>query len=179
MISDECYISVDIEASGPIPGTFSMLSLGACLCDDQTITFESLFRPTSKQFIPEALEVTGLELDVLEIEGREPAESMTDFAQWVLAQAGSRRPVFVGLNAAFDWGFVNYYFHGYGIPNPFGIAPVDIKALYMGKFGTSWKEATSKQIAKRLCVDATGDHTALHDAIAQARLFNAVRASPA
>jgi ribonuclease T len=27
----EIYFSVDIEASGPIPGEYSMLSLGACL----------------------------------------------------------------------------------------------------------------------------------------------------
>ena len=26
-----CYISVDIETSGPIPGDYSLLSLGACV----------------------------------------------------------------------------------------------------------------------------------------------------
>ena len=31
--SDECYVSVDIEADGPIPGTYSMLSLGAAAFD--------------------------------------------------------------------------------------------------------------------------------------------------
>jgi ribonuclease T len=27
----ECLISVDVETSGPIPGDYSMLSLGACV----------------------------------------------------------------------------------------------------------------------------------------------------
>ena len=27
----DTYISVDIEASGPVPGEYSMLSLGACV----------------------------------------------------------------------------------------------------------------------------------------------------
>ena len=27
--SDECYVSIDIEADGPVPGLHSMLSLGA------------------------------------------------------------------------------------------------------------------------------------------------------
>src|SRR6266436_4496570 len=36
---DEAYISVDIEAAGPVPGEYSMLSLGACLVDSPEITF--------------------------------------------------------------------------------------------------------------------------------------------
>ena len=31
--SDECYVSVDIEADGPIPGAHSMLRLGAAAFD--------------------------------------------------------------------------------------------------------------------------------------------------
>jgi hypothetical protein len=33
------YVSVDIEASGPIPRRYSMLALGACLVDDPARTF--------------------------------------------------------------------------------------------------------------------------------------------
>ena len=31
MVHPECYISVDVEAAGPIPGTYSLLSIGACV----------------------------------------------------------------------------------------------------------------------------------------------------
>jgi hypothetical protein len=35
----DTFISVDVEASGPIPGEFSMLSLGACLVGQPTTSF--------------------------------------------------------------------------------------------------------------------------------------------
>lgn len=174
-MKEECFISVDIEASGPVPGLYSMLSLGACRCDDRSVAFEATLRPTTMRFVREALEVTGFDLAQLQKEGMEPAEAMAAFGSWVIETAGSRTPVFVGLNAAFDWAFVNYYFHLFELPNPFGFAPIDIKALYMGKFQTTWREATSKQIALALSVDVTPDHTAIKDAIAQAQLFEAVR----
>jgi len=174
MSEEECFISIDIEASGPVPGLYSMLSLGACSCADRSIVFEAIFRPTTMRFLPEALEVTGFDLAQLQKEGREPGEAMAAFRRWVIETAGSRTPVFVGLNAAFDWAFVNYYFHLFEIQNPFGFAPLDIKALYMGKFHTPWREATSKRISAKLSVHVTPDHTALTDAIAQAKLFEAV-----
>lgn len=31
---NECFISVDVETSGPIPGEFSLLSIGACVVPD-------------------------------------------------------------------------------------------------------------------------------------------------
>jgi len=33
MNPDELYVSVDVETSGPIPGEYSLLSIGACLVD--------------------------------------------------------------------------------------------------------------------------------------------------
>src|SRR5438552_192307 len=36
---EEVYISVDIEASGPIPGEYSLLSLGACVVCKMSETF--------------------------------------------------------------------------------------------------------------------------------------------
>ena len=174
MNKKECFISVDIEASGPVPGLYSMLSLGACLYDDRAVVFERNLRPTTMRFLPEALAVTGFDLTQLQNEGVEPSEAMAEFRQWVLDNVGSRAPVFVGLNAAFDWAFVNYYFNLFDIPNPFGFAPLDMKALYMGKFGTSWHEATSRRISAALSLEMTADHTALTDALAQAKLFGAI-----
>ena len=33
LINEECYVSVDVETDGPIPGVHSMLSLGAAAFD--------------------------------------------------------------------------------------------------------------------------------------------------
>jgi hypothetical protein len=35
----EIFISVDVETAGPIPGEFSLLSIGACDVDDESRSF--------------------------------------------------------------------------------------------------------------------------------------------
>ena len=37
MAKKEVFISVDIEASGPIPGEYDLLSIGMCLVDQPEI----------------------------------------------------------------------------------------------------------------------------------------------
>ena len=55
----EYFISVDIEAAGPIPGEYSMLSLGACSVFPPDVHFSCEFKPVSVKADPEALNVTG------------------------------------------------------------------------------------------------------------------------
>lgn len=172
---DLCFISVDVEASGPFPPAFSMLSIGACLVDDDSVTFRRLLRPISQLTDPKAMQVSRLSMEELSRTGLDPAGVMREFDQWVQAQAGSRTPVFVGLNAAFDWAFVNYYFLTYGSSNPFGFAPLDIKAYYAGATGVEWLEARSSRMAERLRATKRATHDALEDAIAQAELFRLTR----
>src|SRR5437588_8732133 len=98
-INDEIYFSVDIETSGPIPGEFSMLTLGACVVDQMDQTFEIALRPITMRVDEEALKVTGLSLEKLLLEGIEAETAMRSFKNWILTCAVKRRPVFVGLNA--------------------------------------------------------------------------------
>jgi ribonuclease T len=172
----EILISVDVETSGPIPGEYSMLSIGGCLVDDDSRSFSALLKPVSRKADPKALEVTGLSLDRLDAEGEEPAAAMKRFADWVVEvtpQGGT--PVFVGFNAPFDWSFVNYYFHHFLGSNPFGFAALDIKAFYMGATGCTWNETRSSDMAAKLRPLSRGDHDALHDAKFQAELFRLAR----
>lgn len=54
------YIIVDVEADGPIPAEFSMVSFGAVVFDDRLDrTFYGKTRPISDRFVPEALAVSG------------------------------------------------------------------------------------------------------------------------
>jgi ribonuclease T len=173
----ELYISVDVETAGPIPGEYSLLSIGACDVDDQSQAFSIELKPINSNADPKALEVTGLSLVDLAERGVDPATAMAAFATWATGLAGDRRAlVFVGLNAPFDWSFVNYYFHRFTGRNPFGFAALDIKALYMGVTGGSWADTRSSQMAKRLAPEHHGDHDALNDAKYQAELFRLVRA---
>ncbi len=167
----ECYISVDIETSGPVPGIYSMLSLGACLVGMPEHTFYAELCPVTANAVPEALSVSGFTLDQLTRTGRDPREVMGAFRDWVQAVSIGKVPVFVGFNASFDWSFVNWYFHVFLGENPFGLDALDIKAYYMGFSGCYWRETTSSQLPQQFQPIHRPTHNALDDAIAQAQIF--------
>jgi ribonuclease T len=167
----EAYVSVDIEASGPIPGEYSLLSLGACLVESPKITFYAELRPITDRFVPEALKVGGLSLERLRNQGRDPAEVMAALRDWLEEVARGRRAICVGFNASFDWSFVNWYFHIFLGTNPFGIGALDIKAYYMGFSGVAWAETSSSRLPKEFQPSRALTHNALDDAIAQAEIF--------
>jgi DNA polymerase III epsilon subunit-like protein len=170
---DEAYFSVDIETSGPVPGDYSMLSLGACLVDNPSRTFYIELQPTTRNADPEALRITGFDLDLLTENGEEPHRAMRRFSEWIQKTAEARTPIFVGFNAAFDWAFVNWYFHHFLLVNPFGIAPIDVKSFYMGLSGALWKETKSSRLPPEFQpgVAPEGPHNALGDARRQADMF--------
>ncbi len=168
---DEVYISVDIESAGPIPGEYSMLSFGACLVSNPTVSFYVELKPINSNFIPDALKVSGLTLEQLAATGLSPEEALKTFHDWVQNVVHKQRAVFVGFNASFDWSFVNWYFHMFLGDNPFGIGAVDIKSYYMGLSGCLWKETTSSHLPQSFRPSHHQTHNALDDAIAQAEMF--------
>ena len=174
---NEVFISVDIEASGPIPGEYSMLSIGACDVYRPDLAFSCLVKPTSANAVPEAMAVTGLSLSKLSDEGLAPEVAMNQFAHWVREVSGHGTPVLVGLNAPFDWSFVNYYFIRYHGSNPFGFSALDIKALFMGVHKCSWKATRSSNMKAVTGAKGHGTHDALEDARFQAELFRLIRAT--
>ena len=171
----ETFISVDIETSGPIPGKFSLLCIGACLVDNESVTFEQFVKPTTQIFDPEALEVIGLSLEDVDQKGLTASAAMALFRDWVESVAKGSSPVFVGFNASFDWAFVNYYFHQYVGANPFGFAALDIKSMFFGKYEVSWADTRSSRIAANLNIQQVTAHNALEDALYQAKLFRMIR----
>lgn len=172
----EVFVSVDVETAGPIPGEFSLLSIGACSIFDLEKTFACELKPINRKFDPKALEVSGFSLDGLARTGLTPVDAMRAFADWLSTVVDSKQtPVFVGFNAPFDWSFVNYYFHRFGDGNPFGFTALDIKALYMGATGCRWSDTRSSKIAERLKPTLIGTHDALRDALYQAEIFRLIR----
>lgn len=175
----ETYISVDIEAAGPVPPTYSMLSLGAVVVDDPKRTFYVELKPVNDKFVPDAMNVIRRSLRDLTKAGREPKEAMAAFRDWLARIAKTAKPVFVGFNATFDWAFVNYYFHHYIGENPFGFGGIDIKSYYMGLTGCSWDETRSSRIRPEFKGASRHTHNALDDAVEQAEMFRRMQQSTA
>ncbi|HEV8620106.1 MAG TPA: 3'-5' exonuclease [Nitrospiraceae bacterium] len=171
MAKSEVHISVDIEASGPCPPAYSMLSIGACLVGDTATSFYVELRPISEQTVSEAIEVVGKSLEYFAAHGREAKGAMAEFETWVKSVSHGRSPIFVGFNAAFDWAFINWYFHTYLGRNPFGIGPIDIKSYFMGLKGTSWEDTRSSRIPAMFKGTEKQTHNALDDARSQAQMF--------
>lgn len=173
----EVYISVDVETSGPMPGAYSMLSIGACEVGQTEMNFYIELRPISERFVPEAIRVVGRPLSEFSKSGQDPRKAMTQFRDWICKTTGEHDPIFVGFNAAFDWSFVNWYFHTYLEENPFGYTSVDIKSYYMGRKGCSWADTKLNRIAIQLETKILHTHHALSDAIEQAQMFELIHNS--
>jgi len=133
------YFSVDVEASGPMPPEYNLVSIGAVAVrpSGNGHTIEEEFyvelKPIFPGFRPESMAVHGILREHLEKNGVEAKEAMQQFADWTHScLKPEERPVFVGHNAVFDWAYINYYFHHFGIENLFGYKAIDQKSLAMG-----------------------------------------------
>jgi ribonuclease T len=176
----EVLISVDVEASGPSPGTGSLLSIGACLVRDPEIGFYRELRPIPGLPWERAAErVHKLSRAALERSGVPPEEALADFVAWVERVADGAQPVFVGFNAPFDWMYVADYLHRFVGHNPFGYSALDLKAVYLGRHGVArWAETTKEHVTARHPVPGRHTHHALEDAQRQAHLARALLAPP-
>jgi DNA polymerase III epsilon subunit-like protein len=167
------FISVDVEASGPVPGEFSMLSLGACVVGKTEEQFYVELKPITHQQDAEAMRVNGLNHDDLQQRGTDPVQAMLAFESWIHhATPDGYGPVFVAYPATFDWMFVAYYFHRFLGRNPFGVTALDLTSIYAGQVSTATSRPwTVGDLERRLSADLPLTHNALEDAIAQSRVF--------
>lgn len=182
---EDCYISVDIEADGPIPGPYSMLSFGfvvAATFDGTTFTpadldapvvFSRELRPISDEFLPHALEVSGFDRDRLALEGDDPAAAMEAARTWVLSVAGQRRPVLVAYPLSFDWMWLHWYFERFtAAGSPFSYSQcLDVKTMIATVFGFTTDRANKHSLPAALQSTRPHTHQAIDDAIEQAELF--------
>jgi ribonuclease T len=166
------YISVDIETAGPAPGEYALLTLGACTLDEPPQTFYIELQPDRDGMTAEAFAIHKLSLQTLRTSGSDPRSAMEGFENWVAAVTpAGNRPVLVAFNAPFDWMFIAEYFQRYVGRNPFGHSALDVKALYMGLYRTSWANTSYEDVCRALRVHQPLAHNALEDALDQANLF--------
>ena len=156
-------IVVDVESDGPVPGKYSMVCLGAVVVEPTlSKTFYGRTRPISGEWLPEALAVSGFTRE--EHQGfDEPVQVMERFEAWI-EESSKGRPVLCSDNLAFDWQFVNWYFHHFLGRNPFGWSGRRIGDLYCGmvKDGyAEWKHLRKTPHDHHPVNDARGNAEAL------------------
>jgi ribonuclease T len=167
---EEVFISVDVEASGPTPSAGSLIAIGACLVDELDVAFYTLIKPLAGlEWRESAEKVHRLSREQVDRDGLEPSAAIEAFGLWVESVVGDRHAVFVGWNAGFDWMFVADYFERYVGHNPFGVAPLDMKAYVMGRHRLPRWADTRRQALDGLYGRADPlTHQALEDARKQA-----------
>jgi hypothetical protein len=173
----EIYVSTDIEADGPIPGSHSMLSFASAAfhADGEMIsTFSANLEtlpgatqhPITMRFweqFPEAWAASREDL-------QEPERAMRDYVAWLKGLPGE--PVFVAYPVVFDYMFVQWYLHRFAGESPFSFVGLDIKTYAMAVLRLDFLDVLKPNMPARW-FDPTLPHThkALDDAIEQGVLF--------
>jgi DNA polymerase III epsilon subunit-like protein len=166
------YVMVDVEADGPIPGDYSMVSFGAVIVESGLHkTFYGKLRPISEKWVSEALGVSGFSREET-LGFNDPRAVMEKFDRW-LGEAVSGRPIFIADNNGFDWSFINWYFHHFLGHNPFGHSSMNLGSLYKGLVKDVRKSFKHLRITKHThhpVDDAKGNAEALLTLIREFRL---------
>jgi len=173
----ETYVSVDIEADGPIPGPHSMLSMGAVAFDAVgtelaafSVNLELLegAQPDAKtaawwQTQPEAWAACRTDPEA-------PQSALPRFGAWLKALPG--KPVCVGYPVAFDFMFVHWYLHRFCGESPFSHSALDMKTMAMCLLGGRFRDATKRAMPRRwFAAGQKHNHVAVDDAREQGALF--------
>jgi len=173
----ELYVAVDVEADGPIPGPYSMISLGMAVAGRPDLTFYTELKPISDDFVPAALAVSGLDRDRLLAEAPSAGEAMAAARAWVDSLRTIGRPVFLAAPAVFDGMFVHWYFVRFTGASPFGAtgSGVDLRSYWMGRTAGEWTGSRKTDVLRGLGLTLPHTHHAGEDAAELALIFDAVR----
>jgi hypothetical protein len=183
-IQADIYISADVEADGPIPGRYSLLSFGLCVAsrfdgdtftaeDPRAQTFYRELGPVGDEWLEEAVAASGLDRARLVAEGADPKQTMEEATAWIESVAGEARPVLVGYPVVFDWMFLYWYFIAFTGASPFGFSSaLDMKTIYQQKARVTLDAAGRTDLPPELRATQAHTHNALDDAVEQAEIFN-------
>lgn len=189
MTSNTLYVSIDVEADGPIPGAYSMLSIGASAFLHLPHTKKGWVHVGSfkRNLLP--LENAKQHEDTMLwwktqpeawISATEnaiaPSIAMPDFVNWlakIKEETGAKSIVVCGFPVTYDFMFVYWYTVNFaGYPAPFGFQGLDIKTLAWTKLKGEFKSATKKNMPKSWFANTPKHtHDALEDSIGQGILL--------
>jgi DNA polymerase III epsilon subunit-like protein len=158
------FIVVDVESDGPCPGIHSMVCFGAVVVERELRrTFYGRTRPITETWLPEALAVSGFTREQT-LAFPPPEDAMAAFEAWIAEVSRPGQPVFISDNLAYDWQFVNYYFHRALGRNPFGFSGRRIGDMFAGfhrDLRYRWKHLRGTKHTHHPVDDAKGNAEAL------------------
>lgn len=174
------YVSVDMEADGPTPGTNSMLSLGADarLADGTKLgLFSENMHP-----LPGAAEDPRtmawwaehpMALAATLVGRQDPESVMILFETWLnlLRFRYKATIVFVAYPASFDYDYVLQYSRMFLGRDIFDGKIVDMRSMAMGILGVDYDQANKAHMPPAWDAMAELTHIAVEDATQQADLF--------
>ena len=152
---EECYVSVDIEADGPVPGLNSMLSLGAAaftsegsLADTFSVNLERLPEARQDTRTMKWWSSQPVAWKECRTQIQEPEQAMRHFHEWVQRKSITLGvPIMVGSPAAYDAMWILWYLHRFVGDNPFRPRAIDIKTLAMVTMGTGYSATTKSDMS--------------------------------
>lgn len=159
------FIVVDCESDGPCPGTdmYSLVCFGMVVVNSNLDkTFYGKTRPISEKWQPDALAVSGFSREQHQ-KFDEPEKVFREAKEWLKINVKGN-PVFVSDNVAYDWQWINYYFHKYTGSNPFGFSGRRIGDIYSGLYkdmSAKWKHLKKTRHDHNPVNDAIGNAEAL------------------
>jgi hypothetical protein len=160
------HFVLDVEADGPCPGLYNMISFGLVSVADPAASFLGEVAPVlDNPGVAEARAVVGISFDAQQA-FRQPEIVMTEARDWITGIAGAKRVVIWSDNPAFDWQYWNWYCHRYLGDNPAGFSARRIGDLDAGRRGeplntNAWKKRRETAHTHNPVDDARGNVEAL------------------
>ena len=178
-MTQEVYVSTDVETDGPIPGPNSMLSFGsaAFTLDKRhhigTFSANLELLPGAKPDPVTKSEFWDKNPEAWAACRKNPQPinlTMQRYCEWVNGLPG--KPVFVGYPATFDFMFLYHYIVISGLKSPFSFSALDIKTYVSAVLKLPFRESTKRNMPNRwFPPDRPHTHVALSDAEEQGYLF--------
>jgi len=172
----EIYVSTDVEADGPIPGPYSMLSFGSAayladktLLDTYHANLETLPGANAHPEVMDWWQRHPEAWNASRVNARPPQEVMPEYVAWVKQLPG--KPVFVAYPAAYDFMFVYWYLISFAGESPFSHSALDLKTLAMAILGIEYRQSVKHNMPKDWFDPIRHTHIALDDALGQGALF--------
>jgi DNA polymerase III epsilon subunit-like protein len=187
-MSDETYISVDVETTGPVPGLYSMIELGAvALSSSEGKSFSVCIQPADGELVAiDTLDwwlgdpIRAEQFKAIQAAAIPAEDAMAQFAHWLTR---FRRPVLIGFPIVYDAMFINWYWWRYiRTAPPFSHSGLDIKTIAAQKLDIGYREASKNRIAELapFCFrpDLPHTHRAVDDAAEQLYLYQQLLTIP-